>query len=78
MCRSSRATSATWSVWSLGGDQEQVPAREAPHILVTVAEHADWPGDFTQILYFTSSRMPRFEAELQTEADEPAQEERRG
>jgi hypothetical protein len=65
---------------SLGGDQEQVLAREAPHILgVTVAGHADRPGDFTQILYFTSEQDAwRFEAELLTEADEPAQEERRG
>jgi hypothetical protein len=50
---------------SLGGDQEEVLAREAPHILgVTVAEHADRPGDFTQILYFTSEQdARRFEQE---------------
>jgi hypothetical protein len=42
---------------SLGRDQEELLAREAPHILgVTVAEHADRPGDFTQILYFTFRR----------------------
>ena len=36
---------------SLGRDQEQVLVREAPHILgVTVAEHADRPGDFTIIM----------------------------
>jgi hypothetical protein len=65
---------------SLGGDQEEVLAREAPHILgVTVAEHADRPGDFTQILYFTSEQdAQRFEPEPQADGDEPAQEERRG
>jgi hypothetical protein len=65
---------------SLGGDQEEVLAREAPHILgVTVAEHADRPGDFTQILYFTSEQdARRFEVEPLTDADESAQEERRG
>jgi hypothetical protein len=64
---------------SLGGDQEEVLAREAPHILgVTVAEHADRPGDFTQIVYFTSEQDAQsFEPEPPTEADEPAQEERR-
>jgi hypothetical protein len=50
---------------SLRGDQQEVLAREAPHILgVTVAEHADRPGDFTQILYFTSEQdVRRFEQE---------------
>ena len=64
---------------SLGGDQEEVLAREAPHILgVTVAEHADRPGDFTQILYFTSEQdARRLDQEPLTEADEPAQAERR-
>jgi hypothetical protein len=64
---------------SLGGDQEEVLAREAPHILgVTVAEHADRPGDFTQIVYFTSEQDAQgFEPEPPTEADEPAQEKRR-
>ncbi|MFL6294466.1 MAG: hypothetical protein ACJ75M_01215, partial [Actinomycetes bacterium] len=34
---------------SLTRDQDEVLAREAPHILgVTVAEHADRPGDVTQ------------------------------
>jgi hypothetical protein len=65
---------------SLGGDQQEVLAREAPHLLgVTVAEHADRPGDFTQILYFTSEQeVRRFEQEPLADADEPAQEERRG
>ena len=65
---------------SLGGDQEAVLAREAPHILgVTVAEHADRPGDFTQILYFTSEQAARrFDQEPPPDADGPAQEERRG
>jgi hypothetical protein len=64
---------------SLGGDQDEVLAREAPHILgVTVAEHADLPGDFTQIVYFTSEQDARqFEPAPLAEADEPAQEERR-
>jgi hypothetical protein len=64
---------------SLGGDQE-VLAREAPHILgMTVAEHADRPGDFTQILYLTSEQdAQRFAPEPPTQTDEPAQQERRG
>ena len=64
----------------LGGDQAEVLAREAPHILgMTVAEHADRPGDFTQILYFTSEQdARRFESEPLADADEPAQQERRG
>ena len=62
------------------GDQQEVLAQEAPHILgVTVAEHADRPGDFTQILYFTSEQDARlFEQEPPVDADEPAEEERRG
>jgi hypothetical protein len=65
---------------SLGGDQEEVLAREAPHILgVTVAEHADRPGDFTQVLYFTSEQdARRFAPAPLTDVDEPAQAERRG
>ena len=65
---------------SRGGDQEEVLAREAPHILgVTVAEHADRPGDFTQILYFTSEQdAQRFEPEPQADANAPAEAERRG
>jgi hypothetical protein len=65
---------------SLTRDQDEVLAREAPHILgVTVAEHADRPGDFTQILYFTSEQdARRFEQEPLTDADEPVQAERRG
>jgi hypothetical protein len=65
---------------SLTRDQDEVLAREAPHILgVTVAEHADRPGDFTQILYFTSEQdARRFEVEPLADADESAQEERRG
>jgi hypothetical protein len=46
---------------------------------VTVAEHADRLGDFTQILYFTSEQdARRFDQEPQADADEPAQRERRG
>ncbi len=64
---------------SLGGDQEVVLAREAPHVLgVTVAEHADRPGDFTQVVYFTSEQdAQNFEQDPPTEGDEVAQEERR-
>jgi hypothetical protein len=64
---------------SLGRDQEEVMAREAPHILgVTVAEHADRPGDFTQIVYFTSEQDARsYDQGAPIEEDEPAQEERR-
>jgi hypothetical protein len=37
------------------------------------------PGDFTQILYFTSEQdAQRFEPEPLTDTDEPAQQERRG
>jgi hypothetical protein len=64
---------------SLGRDQEEVLAREAPHILgVTVAEHADRPGDFTQILYYTSEQdARRFEQERSAEDDEPVLEQLR-
>jgi len=35
--------------------REDQLAQEAPHILgMSVAEHADHPGDFTQVVYFTS------------------------
>jgi hypothetical protein len=45
---------------SLGRDQEELLAREAPRLLgMTLAEHVDWPGDFTQILYFTSEQDAR-------------------
>jgi hypothetical protein len=63
---------------SLARDQEQVLAREAPHILgVTVAEHAGPPGDFTQIVYFTSERDARSYDQGGIEEDAPAQQERR-
>jgi hypothetical protein len=64
---------------SLGRDQEQALAREAPHVLgVTVAEHADRPGDFTQIVYFTSEQdARRYDQDPAIEEDEPAQVERR-
>jgi hypothetical protein len=64
---------------SLARDQDEVLAREAPHILgVTVAEHADRPGDFTQILYFTSEQEARsYDQDPAIDEDEPAQEERR-
>jgi hypothetical protein len=61
---------------SLGRDQEEVLARKAPQILgMTLAEHADWPGDFTQIVYFTSEQdARRFAQEPLAEADKPALE----
>ena len=64
---------------SLGRDREEVLAREAPHILgMTLAEHADRPGDFTQIMYFTSEQdARRFEQERSAEAEEPALKELR-
>ena len=64
---------------SLGRDQAEVLAREAPHILgVTVAEHADRPGDFTQVLYFTSEQdARRFAQEPPAVADEPVLEQLR-
>jgi hypothetical protein len=64
---------------SLGRDQEEALARRAPQILgMTLAEHADWPGDFTQIVYFTSEQdARRFEQEPPAEADEPALKELR-
>jgi hypothetical protein len=64
---------------SLGRDQEEVLAREAPHILgMTVAEHADRPGDFTQIVYFTSEQdARRYDQEPAAEAEEPALKELR-
>jgi hypothetical protein len=64
---------------SLGRDQDEVLAREAPHILgVTVAEHADRPGDFTQVLYFTSEQdARRHDQDPAIEDGEPAQKERR-
>jgi hypothetical protein len=62
---------------SLAREQDEVLAREAPHVLgMTVAEHADRPGDFTQILYFTSEPdARRFAQEPSAEADEPALKE---
>jgi hypothetical protein len=57
----------------LGRDQEQVQGREAPHVLgMTVGEHADQPGDFTQTVYFTSEQdARRDEQERSAEADQP-------
>jgi hypothetical protein len=64
---------------SLARDQDEVLAREAPHILgVTVAEHADRPGDFTQVVYFTSEQDARsFQQEPPAEAEEPVLEQLR-
>jgi hypothetical protein len=65
---------------SLGRDQEELLARDAPHILgMTLAEHADRPGDFTRTVYFTSEQEARrAEQERSAEADTPALMELRG
>ena len=56
---------------SLGRDQELL-AQEAPHLLgMTVAEHADRPGDFTQVMYFTSEQDARRFAQEPPAADKP-------
>jgi hypothetical protein len=64
---------------SLGGDQEEVLARDAPHVLgVTVAEHADRPGDFTQVVYFTSEQdAQNFKQDPPAQGDKVTREERR-
>jgi hypothetical protein len=56
---------------TVGRAQEQVLARQAPHILgMTVAEHADRPGDFTQTVYFTTEEEARrFERDHPAESD---------
>jgi hypothetical protein len=63
---------------SLGRDQA-VQAGESPHVLgMTLAEHADLPGDFTQTVYYTSEQdARRFEQEPLAEAGEPARKELR-
>jgi len=55
----------------LGRAQERTLAEQAPHILgMTVAEHADRPGDFTQTVYFTSEEEARrFERERPAESE---------
>jgi hypothetical protein len=64
---------------SLGRDQEQVLARDAPNLLgMSLAEHADRPGDFTQTMYFTSEQdARRSEQERSAKADEPVRSELR-
>jgi len=56
----------------LGRMEEKMLAEQAPHILgMTVAEHADNPGDFTQTVYFTNEpearRMERENPAMQDE-----------
>jgi hypothetical protein len=55
----------------LGRAQEELLGSQAPHILgMTVAEHADRPGDFTQTVYFTSEQdARRFERDRPAESD---------
>jgi hypothetical protein len=59
---------------------QENPAGDGPQVLgMTVAEHADRPGDFTQIVYFSSEQdARRLEQELPIETAEPAQENHRG
>ena len=46
---------------ALGRAREQTMAEQTPHILgMTVAEHADRRGDFTQTVYFTSQQEARW------------------
>ncbi len=56
---------------ALARAQEQELAEQAPHILgMTVAEHADQPGYFTQTVYFTSEQdARRYEREHPAESD---------
>jgi hypothetical protein len=65
---------------AFGRDHEEVLAREAPQILgMTVAEHADWPGDFTQIVYFTCEQdARRFAQQPSAAAGEPVFVQLRG
>jgi len=56
---------------ALGRAQEEMLAEQAPHVLgMTVAEHADWAGDFTQTVYFTSEEDAR-----RGEREHPAESE---
>ena len=59
---------------------QEAMAGETPCILgMTVAEHDDRPGDFTQIFYFSSEQdARRLEHEPPIEAEEPAQETSQG
>jgi hypothetical protein len=56
---------------ALGRAQEELLPERAPHILgMTVAEHADRPGDFTQTVYFTAEQdARRFERERPAESE---------
>jgi SnoaL-like domain len=56
---------------ALARAQEQELAEQAPHIIgMTVAEHADQPGDFVQTVYFTAEAgTRRYEREHPVESD---------
>jgi hypothetical protein len=56
---------------AVGSAQEATLAQQAPHILgMTVAEHLDRAGDFTQTVYFTNEQdARRFERERPAESD---------
>jgi hypothetical protein len=60
-------------------EREDFLARNAPHVLgMTLAEHADRPGDFTQTVYFTSEQdARRSDQDRSDKADEPAIKELR-
>jgi hypothetical protein len=66
-------TDAMERLAEVGRAEEQTLAERAPHILgMTVAEHADRPGDFTQTVYFTSEEEAR-----RAERERPVEEEPR-
>lgn len=56
---------------AMARSREEQFASQAPHILgLTVVEHADRPGDFTQAVYFTSEEEARrYEREHPAESD---------
>jgi len=56
---------------TLARAREELLTAQAPHILgMTVAEHADRPGDFTQAVYFTSEEdARRWEQQRPAESD---------
>jgi hypothetical protein len=60
-------------------EREEVLARNGPHVLgMTLAEHADRPGDYTQTVYFTSEQdARRSDQDRSDKADEPASKELR-
>ena len=70
----------TWRACVRTVPGQEAQAGQAPDILgMTVVEHADRPGDFTQVVYFSSEQdARRLEQEAPIEAEESAQENHRG